>query len=253
MNKTKICMKAVFTKMLCVMTVVCIGVLAMPAMNAQAAAATISTTTPAAGISTTKTTALNIRKTASASSTRLAGLNPGAYIQVIGTSGDFYKVRYGSSGATAYCSKQYISIVSTDYGKVSETCTALNLRSSYSTKSSVIAVISSGTVLPIISRADNGWYKVVYGQLVGYVSDSYFKTLSTDSASFDSDSNTDSSAADAESLLRSRIVETAEEYLGVYYEWGGDYLASSSSYKNKSISYFSQCLCKNSKYRLQFT
>ncbi|WP_312371926.1 C40 family peptidase [Lachnoclostridium sp.] len=175
---------------------------------------------PNVGVSTTKETPLNIRASASTSSTNVSSLNPNAPIQVIGSSGDFYKVIYSTSGNVGYAHKSYINISSTQYGTVVTNGGTLNLRSSASTSSQILGNIPNQTVLPIMST-ENGWYKVVWGKTVGYVSSNYFKPVtSIENSAPDSSSST--------SPTRNEIIEYAKTFLGVYYQWGGNYPQGSS-------------------------
>lgn len=179
-----------------------------------------SKTKPSVGVSTTKETPLNIRASASTKSKKVSSLKPNALIQVIGSSGDFYKVIYSTNGSVGYAHKSYIKISSTKYGTVTTKGGTLNFRSSPSTSSKILGKIPNNTVLPIIS-AQNGWYKVVWGKTVGYVSGSYFKSgTSSGTSSSDSSSSTSST--------RNQIVEYAKTFLGVYYQWGGNYPQGSS-------------------------
>lgn len=86
------------------------------------------------------------------------------------------------------------------------------MRSGASTSTSIVAKLPHGTVLPIISKVNASWYKVVYGKTVGYVSSTYFK-----SGSASSSTNTTTSTS------RTNIVNYAKTFLGVYYQWGGNY------------------------------
>ena len=119
-----------------------------------------SASKPNVGVSTTKESGLNIRSSASTSSKVLTTLNPKAPIQVVGTSGDFYKVVYNTSGKIGYAHKSYINISSTKYGKVTTSGGTMNFRASATTSSKKIGSIPNGTILPIISSS-NGWHKEI--------------------------------------------------------------------------------------------
>lgn len=178
-----------------------------PATNIQAATAS----KPAVGICTTQSTPLNIRASASTSSSIVAKLPKSAYIEIIGTSGDYYKVIYDTKGSVGYCHKSYISIQNETYGTVTTKGGTMNMRSGASTSSSIIAKLPNKTVLPIISKVNSSWYKVVYGKTVGYVHSDYFKTGSS------------SSSTTTTSSSRTEIVNYAKTFLGTYYQWGGNY------------------------------
>lgn len=180
-----------------------------------AAAATL----PAAGKSLTQSTGLNIRQSATISSKSLGTVNPGAYIEVIGESGSFYKVRYTTNGAIGYCHKDYIDLITEESGIVATASGPLNLRSRSSTSSTILAKLPKGTELPILEVLDNGWIKVLYGKTVGYVSADYFLT------------GQDTGTVTPElSTTRSNLVNLAKSYLGTLYEWGGDIVDNPNSY-----------------------
>lgn len=184
-----------------------------PALSAAAV------TLPAAGKSLTQSTGLNIRQAATTASRSLGTVDPGAYIEVIGESGSFYKVRYTTNGAIGYCHKDYINLITEESGVVATASGPLNLRSRSSTNSSILAKLPKGTTLPILDVLDNGWVKVLYGKTVGYVSADYFLPgQSTDIA------------VPELSTTRSNLVQLAKSYLGTLYEWGGDIVDNPNSY-----------------------
>lgn len=187
-----------------------------PALSAAAALSV-----PAVGQSLTKSTGLNIRQSATTSSKSLGTLNPGAYIEVIGEAGEFYKVRYTSDGAIGYCHKDYIRLVSQESGEVATQSGPLNLRSRSTTSSAILGKLSKGTELPVLEILSNGWVKVVTGKTVGYVSADYF--IITDEEN--SEANTPSTNS-----TRNGLVELAKSYLGTLYEWGGDVVDNPNSY-----------------------
>lgn len=180
---------------------------------------------PNVGVSTTKETPLNIRASATTSSKKVSSLKPNASIQVIGSSGDFYKVIYSTNGSVGYAHKSYMKISSSKYGTVTTNGGTLNFRSSANTSSKILGKIPNKTVLPIISAKD-GWYKVVWGKTVGYVSSSYFKS-STSAGSSDSGTTKPDNSAST-SATRNQIVEYAKTFQGIYYQWGGNYPEGSS-------------------------
>lgn len=185
-----------------------------PALGAAA-----SLSLPAVGQSLTKSTALNIRSSATITSKKLSTLDPGAYIEVIGEAGDFYRVRYNTDGSVGYCHKDYINIVSENSGIVATASGALNLRAKATTSSSILGKLSKGTSLPILGAESNGWVKVVSGKTVGYVSSDYFRSGAAPESSETSNSS-----------IRSAMVDLAKSYLGTLYEWGGDVVDNPYSY-----------------------
>lgn len=188
-----------------------------PALSASAALSV-----PAVGKSLTKSTGLNIRQSATTASKSLGTLDPGAYIEVIGESGSFYKVRFTKDGAIGYCHKDYISLVSQESGEVATQSGPLNLRSRSTTSSTILAKLNKGTELPVLEVLNNGWIKVVSGKTVGYVSSDYFRT--------DTVNNETNDPVPSENTTRNKLVEHAKSYLGTLYEWGGDVVDNPNSY-----------------------
>lgn len=184
-----------------------------PALSAAAA------TLPAAGKSLTQSTGLNIRQAATTASRSLGTVDPGAYIEVIGESGSFYKVRYTTNGAIGYCHKDYIDLITEESGTVATASGPLNLRSRSSTDSGILAKLPKGTELPVLDVLNNGWIKVLYGKTVGYVSADYFLT----------GTKSDTPVPEL-STTRSKLVSLAKSYLGTLYEWGGDIVDNPNSY-----------------------
>lgn len=185
-----------------------------PALSAAAALSL-----PAVGRSLTKSTGLNIRQSATTASKSLGTLDPGAYIEIIGETSDFYKVRFTQEGAVGYCHKSYIDLVSQDSGLVTTASGPLNLRARSTTSSAILGKLNKGTELPVLAVLDNGWVKVVSGKTVGYVSSDYFR--------LDDGTATDTPELDP---TRSGLVALAKSYLGTLYEWGGDLVDNPNSY-----------------------
>ena len=134
-----------------------------------------SSTVYGVGKVTTDSTSLNVRKSASTSSSVVTTLKRNSLITLINKSGNFWYVRYGAS-SYGYCSADYITVSSTNVKTVKTTSGNLNVRSSASTSATIKARLSSGTKVPVISTS-NGWSKILYnGNKTGYVSSSYLVT-----------------------------------------------------------------------------
>ena len=58
-------------------------------------------------------------------------------------------------------------------GTVNAGGSSLRLRSQASTDSQILANLSDGTQVEVLSSAENGWYQVTFGELSGYVSSEY--------------------------------------------------------------------------------
>ena len=137
-----------------------------------------SSTVYGVGKVTTASTSLNVRKSASTSSSVVTTLKRNSLITLINKSGNFWYVRYGTSGY-GYCSTDYITVTSTDVKTVKTTSGNLNVRSSASTSGTILTRLPSGTKVPVISTS-NGWSKILYnGTKTGYVSSAYLVNNST--------------------------------------------------------------------------
>lgn len=119
---------------------------------------------------------LNVRSKPTTTGSVLAKLANKTYVEVKEAEGSWYKVSYDLN-KTGYVSKSYINLVSKDVRYV--TASALNVRSSRSTSSSVLAQLYKSTYVGVISES-NGWARIVFnGKKTGYVSSKYLSGSST--------------------------------------------------------------------------
>ena len=65
-------------------------------------------------------------------------------------------------------------------GTVNAGGSSLRLRSQASTDSQILANLSDGTQVDVLSSAENGWYQVTFGELSGYVSSDYLQLDQTE-------------------------------------------------------------------------
>ena len=129
--------------------------------------------------------ALNVRSGAGTSYSVIGSLSNGAKVEIVETSGSWYKIKYGSG--YGYVSKDYVTVSSTSNSNsssnnnTSTTTTqsgtvkvngALNVRSGAGTSYSVIGSLSNGTQVEIVETSGS-WYKIKYGSGYGYVSKDY--------------------------------------------------------------------------------
>ena len=147
-----------------------------------------ASTTSSSGYVKTSGSALNVRKSASTSSTVLGSLSNGTQVEIVETLSGWYKIKYGSS--YGYVSSSYISMTQGSTSTTTQTAyiktsgSSLNVRKSASTSSTVLGSLSNGTKITIVETL-SGWYKISYGSGYGYVSSSYVSftaptTLSAD-------------------------------------------------------------------------
>ncbi len=120
---------------------------------------------------------LNVRKIPSTSGARLGGLSKGATVNIVGSSGDWYQINYGSG--TAYVHKDYVQVggSSSSGGTATQTATvtasALNVRRSASTSSGVMGTVRKGQTVEVVQKVNDTWYQINYNGSTGYVHGSY--------------------------------------------------------------------------------
>ena len=147
---------------------------------------------------------LNVRSGAGTSYSVIGSLSNGAKVEIVETSGTWYKIKYGSG--YGYVSKDYVTVSSssnsgnTDSGNSNNGSSSattiqsgtikvnggLNVRSGAGTSYSVIGSLSNGAKVEIVETSGT-WYKIKYGSGYGYVSKDYV-TVSSSSNSGSTDS-----------------------------------------------------------------
>ena len=130
------------------------------------------------------TTKLNIRGGAGTNYGIVGTVGGNATVNILGQEGSWYKISY--NGVTGYVSGSYIKVNSSNsnnntdstvkYGKVVDISTKLNIRKSASTSSSIVGTLSNNTQVTILEKL-NGWYKISYNGVTGYVSASYIAEI----------------------------------------------------------------------------
>ena len=160
----------------CAIAIICTAMLTFSGILPAAAS---NTTPTSAGIVAPSSTNLNVRSSASTSSTVLTSLAKGSYVSIIELSGNFYKVLY-ASGKVGYCHKDYISIVTGSQGAyVNTASTVLNVRSGPSTSYSIQDAVWKGESIVVLS-SHGTFYKILYrGTKVGYASAAYITLRNT--------------------------------------------------------------------------
>ena len=215
------------------------------------------------GIGFVTASALRLRKEANSSSEMLDSAPRNDCVVVIGKSGEWYKVNYNLQ--EGYMHEDYLRVSTCEnaelgYGKI--TGSAVNLRSGPSTSHSVSAVSSQGEKCYVIGL-NNGWYKVIYKDILAYIRSDYVElteipyenqksanapkffrlgksTGTTPSAAAlngISVSGSDSAATvpATPSITGSQILEEARKYLGIRYVNGG---ASPSGFDCSGLVYY---------------
>ena len=197
---------------------------------------------------------LRLRNSADSSAKTIDTASKNEVIVVVSKHGDWYKVIYDLQ--EGYMHGDYLKVSTTEnaelgYGKV--TASAVNIRSGAGASYSKLEQAKRGEKVYIIG-INNGWYKVIFENSVGYVRSDYVElteapyenkasskspkffrggksTGVTPSASaLNGTSGSSSSSASSSSSSAStstgtaagnKIVAKAKQYLGVPYKWGG--------------------------------
>lgn len=125
------------------------------------------------GIGFVDATGLRLRSKASTNSQTLDIAPNGECVVVIGVSGDWYHVNYNLQ--EGYMHKDYLDVLTKEnaelgYGKV--TGSRVNIRSGPSTGHRIVNGASMGSMCYIIGL-NEGWYKVIYGNTIGYIRSDY--------------------------------------------------------------------------------
>ena len=158
---------------------------------------------------------VNFRSGPSTKHTSYGKITKGTKVTYLGSSGSWIKIKHNLK--TGYVHKKYISSASTSTSttktKYVATSAGLNLRKGPSTTYSTIQKLSNGSKVTVISSS-NGWSKVKYKNLTGYVSSSYLSSKKTSSTSSATTSNS------SQSTSSSKVISYAKKFLGKPYVWG---------------------------------
>ena len=172
-----------------------------------------STTTETVQTGTVKVSnSLNVRSGAGTNYSVLGSLSNGAKVEIVGTSGSWYKIKYGSG--YGYVSKDYVTVSSSsnnsssnsgssNSGSSNNTTTTpststtgtikvndtLNVRSGAGTSYSVIGSLKNGATVEIVETSGS-WYKIKYGSGYGYVSKDYVTVSSSNNNSSSNNTTT---------------------------------------------------------------
>ena len=163
----------------------------------------------AVAVGATTGSSLRLREGPSTSASIVTTLDKGVAVAVLDDSTDgWYRVAY--NGKCGYVSADYLLIdqdnIFTTYGRANGD--GINVRSGPSTESEVLASVNSGTIVTV-NGFEDGWYDVTckYGT-EGYIRSDFLDL-------------TASNTATATSAVSSSIVETAKQFLGTRYVYGG--------------------------------
>ena len=194
---------------------------------------------------------LNIRSGAGTSYSVTGTVNKGATVTILSSSNGWYKISY--NGTTGYVSSEYIrtssgSDSSSNSGSNSNnsnnnssntsgivTADILNIRSGASTSHSVIGTVTNNSKVEILS-SENGWYKINYNNIVGYVSSDYVNI--SDNSSNSENNNSNNNSNDNSTTVNNKGVVTADA-LNVRSGAGTSYGVIAMLYQNTSVDVLS--------------
>ena len=174
------------------------------------------------GAGTVTASALRLRAQPSTSSSILATAGAGSQVVVLGDAGDgWYKVDYRT--ITGYMYADHLNVksaadVDLGYAYVDTGSSVLNLRDGAGTACQKLTAVPGGSIIPISGISD-GWYKVTYDGIAGYVSSDYV-ILVKDLSGTRADGS--SVAISATNNLGDQVVAAAKQYLGCPYVYGGN-------------------------------
>ncbi len=131
-----------------------------------------ATATSQAGVVNTGGGNLNVRASASTSSSIKTRLGNGSYVTILSSNGSFYYVEY-SEGAYGYVHKDYVNVKSSNVRKVNTGGANLNVRYGPSTSYYAFDKVRDQDYVIILSN-EGSFSKVLFeGNKIGYVSNSY--------------------------------------------------------------------------------
>ncbi|PGS48451.1 C40 family peptidase [Bacillus sp. AFS041924] len=169
---------------------------------------------------------VRIRSGAGTSYQILGSVNKNQKLNVISSANGWYKIKF--NGVTGYISATYVGKGTESNSNSSNntnqevtsgnyiTTGNVNLRSGAGTSYHILGVINKNQKLNVISST-NGWYKVKYNGLTGYISASY---VAKDTDSKNSQTNS-SQSNNTQTFDVQDLITYSKKFLDVPYVWGG--------------------------------
>ena len=201
-----------------------------------ASPASAATTDLKTGIAFVDASALRLRSEPTTNSQTLDYAYQDEVVVLLGKQGDWYKVNYNLQ--TGYMHSKYLDATTREnvelgYGKV--TGNKVSVRSGPSTSNAKVATAAIADTAYIIG-INNQWFKVIYGNSIGYIRSDYVQLTQIPYENRDSSNpplffrkgkstgvTPSASALNGEytSATAQKIISTARQYIGVPYLWGG--------------------------------
>ena len=181
------------------------------------------------------TSALNVRKKASTSSTIVGKMTPKSGCTILSVEDGWAKIKSGD--VKGYVKAEYLLTgvdaleKVKDYGNlvIIVDCDALRVREKASTDSKILTNIFKGEELVVLSSTDE-WVKVEINNYTGYVAKEYvnfsFSLPKATAIETKTSSDSGSGSNGGNSSVRGSIVSTASKYLGNRYVYGGNSLTN---------------------------
>lgn len=182
-------------------------------------ATAISANAACVGVGTVAGDGLRLRQDPGIEAEVLTTADKGATVVVLEEENGWYKVDFDTQ--VGYMSASYVDVETSvekdlGWGKVTTAGDPLNVRSGAGTAFSVISKLNNGAPVKVTGLFD-GWYKVTYNNVTGYVSSDYI-TLTADENGSRKDGNI--VEPPVASPLGQSIVAEAMKHLGKAYRSG---------------------------------